>query len=170
MFSGDMTDAPPPDGASEMFCLREVSSPLLVLCNYYNYSSERPVEATLIVANDSPKSLSSNYLVDPNKIVAKVPLTISRKQTIVGLVDSSNQQSRYYVSDISIGCGITSTESDVSANARSYLSAKFRSSNLGLANILVGSGATVVNEHPNDEYIDLSPEKIAQSTLLNLLF
>jgi len=170
LFSGDVTDAPAPQGATELFYLRDAVDPLLVLCNYYNHSSDCPVTATLIVSNDSPKRLDSNYLVDPNKIVAQVPLTISNKQNIVGLVQNSNEKVRYYVSNVSIGCAITSAENETSTHARNYLSAKFTSSSLNLIDILEGAGAKVVREQSDGEIIDLSPENLSQSRLINLLF
>ena len=168
MFSGDITDAPAPDGATELFYLRDTEEPQLVLCNYYNYSAEHPVEATLIVANDAPAKLGSNYLIDPNKIVARIPVTISRRQNIVGLVRTSDSN-RFYMSNISVGCGITSREDENSRHARNYLSAKFSSSTLDLAQIIEKAGGIVSGNSSEQADINLAPETLSQADLLELL-
>ena len=74
LFSGDQTDAPLPNGASEVFYVKNGIAPHLVMCNYYNFSTQHPVDAKIIVANDAPKKLTANYMVDVNHIVAKAEI------------------------------------------------------------------------------------------------
>ena len=44
---------------------------ILLMCNYYNFSSSVPVDAKIIVAQEAPKEFTENYMVDVNRIVAK---------------------------------------------------------------------------------------------------
>ena len=70
LFSGDVTDAPGPKGASELFYIgtSDTTSWLLSL-NYYNHRLGDECPFKLFVAQSSPENIKKNYMVDPNKIV-----------------------------------------------------------------------------------------------------
>lgn len=168
LFSGDMTDAPRPHGATEMFYVKEGIAANLVICNYYNFSASDPVDAKIIVAHDAPKELTLNYMVDVNHIVAQADVKISRKQTVVGLVLTVEDQTRFYFGNVSVGCGITSADRRYAGQAREFLAEKFING-LNLRTLLEAAGAEVVSAKSDDpDLIDLSPENLTKSSLLDL--
>ena len=168
LFSGDITDAPLPKGASEVFYVKNGISPHLVMCNYYNFSGKHPVEATIVVANEAPTDLTQNYMVDINHVVAKADILVTRFQTILGLVLTIDNQTRFYFGNVSIGCGISSASDGHTAHARNYLTDRFANP-LDLWELLEVAGATVVRERPaGNEFIDLSPENLTKSSIVSL--
>ena len=169
LFSGDLTDAPTPNGASELYHVKGAKDPYMVMLNYFNYSAVRPVPSTVMVSNEAPTTLK-NHTIDQNKIVAKASVTISKKQTLLGLVKTVGEQTRFYFSNVGVGGAISSSENEVTAHSRRYLNDRLTSTTLDLSEVLRLAGATVVNARPDSEFVDLSPEQLSQSRLLNLLF
>ena len=168
LFSGDITDAPQPKGATELFYVSNGIAPHLVMCNYYNFASEYPVNAKVIVANEAPANLKANYMVDVNHIVAKADISVTRRQTILGLVLTVDGQTRFYFGNVSVGCGISAANDGHTAHARNYLTDRFATA-LDLWEILEVAGATIVNERPQQNaFIDLSPENLTKSSILSL--
>ncbi|MDB2686943.1 hypothetical protein N9Y42_06995 [Mariniblastus sp.] len=169
LFSGDMTDAPLPNGASEVFYVKNGIAPHLVICNYYNFSGMYPVDAKILVAKEAPKKLSQNHMVDTNSIVAKAEITINRIQTILGLVLTIDGQTRFYFGNVSVGCAISAADSGATSHSRNYLTDRFASA-LGLRETLEAAGATVVDSMPQQgACIDLSPENLTKSSIIGLL-
>ena len=167
LFSGDITDAPRPLGASELFHVKNGTAPQLVMCNYYNFSAEIPVEAKILVAKEAPSPLTENYMVDVNRIVAKADILVTKKQTILGLVATVGSQTRFYFGNVSLGCGISATPKCYTSQARNFLSDKFANM-LDLKRILVAAGAEVTATRPETNYIDLSPENLTKPDLIAL--
>lgn len=168
LFSGDMTDAPPPTGATELFYVRDGVAPNLVMCNYYNYSSAVPVEAKVLVAQEAPSELTENYMVDANHIVAKAGVPVTRTQTVLGLVLTVQGQTRFYFGNVSVGCGISATNVPHAGHARDYLTDRFTNP-LSLTRLLESAGAKPVATRPSEgDYIDLSPENLEKSSIIAL--
>lgn len=169
LFSGDLTDAPLPKGATEMFYVKNGIAPHLVMCNYYNFRAENPVEAKIIVANEAPKKLTENYMVDVNHIVAKADISVTKKQTILGLVLTVDGQTRFYFGNLGVGCGISAQAKEHTEHARTYMTDRFATA-LDFRELLVAAGATVVSDEPvREPFINLSPESLTKSSILSLL-
>lgn len=69
VFSGDMTDAPLPKGATEAFLIKnslDSRSFLLTLNDFTQCREEIPFE--LFIATDTNDNCEKNYVVDPNKV------------------------------------------------------------------------------------------------------
>ncbi len=169
LFSGDMTDAPTPNGASELFFLRQgEQEPKVMMLNYYNFQDGDEVEAKILVAHEKPENFGMNYMVDVNKIVASANINITRKQNILGLIASVNKENRFYFARVSIGNSITSTANQHSVHARKFL-VKSMVGSLDFKEILTNAGANVVNEKPENEHMDLSPENLDKTTIIDLI-
>lgn len=169
LFSGDMTDAPRPDGVTELLYLKNCEDePRILNVNYFNFQSDDPVECKLIAAHEKPDKEFQNYMVDTNKIVAQANIEISNKQTVLGLFAKVDGENRVYFSKTSIGNSITSREGAVSSNARNYLVA-YASSMLDLKELLQMAGATVTDENVDEQAIDLSPSALSKSTIIELI-
>jgi len=169
LFSGDMTDAPPPDGASELFYLRGgQQEPRILMLNFYNFARGDEVEARILVANEKPGNFGQNYMVDPNNIVASANIKVTRKQNVLGLIATKNEENRVYFAHVSLGTSITSSRNTQSTHARKFLVQSLLDT-LDFEQLLTGAGATVTHEKTGAEDFDLSPEKLTRSTIIDLL-
>jgi hypothetical protein len=169
LFSGDMTDAPPPNGASELFYLRGgQQEPRILMLNFYNYARGDEVEAKILVANEKPGDFKQNYMVDPNNIVASANIRVTRKQNVLGLIAAKNGENRVYFAHVSLGTSITSSKNTQSTHARKFLVQSLLNT-LDFRQILTRAGATVTHEKSGAEDFDLSPEKLTRSSVIDLL-
>lgn len=165
LFSGDMVDAPAPRGASEVFYLKRGNAEAkIMLVNYYNFCDGDEVEAKILVAHEDPRGFRQNYMVNTSNILASAIVNISKRQNIIGLIVGD----KFYFTTVSIGNSITSHDNEWATLSRKYLVNSLVNS-LELRSVLVAAGATVVNERPESEYIDLSPEALDKLTIMNLL-
>src|SRR5438874_2551824 len=77
LFSGDLTDAPRPKGASELFYIgKEARGVFIMFVNYFNYDEKVEVPFKILVAHEKPVNPQSHYTVDPNNIMALSNTTI----------------------------------------------------------------------------------------------
>ena len=168
LFSGDVTDAPRPKGASELFYLQlgSLKSPAILMVNYYNYTPEE-VPFEIVVGKCRPQNFNNNYTIDPNDIVCSVGSKIDSKQKILGIVEPVAEGFRFYFSEAQIGKSITSKKSVNTDIARQYL-VDFYTDTLSLNKILNLSDAKIVEDEEECD-ISLSVEKIEKDTILNLL-
>lgn len=165
LFSGDVTDAPAPLGASELLYLkRSVREPKVLMVNYFNFDEGDQVECKIIVAHEQAKSLDKNYMVDVSNIVATANITLAKRQAILGLV----AENRVYFANVSVGNSITSVNNDQATGTRRFLE-KSLTSSLRLGDVLAAAGAVVVDERPSGEYVDLSPEALDKTTIIDLI-
>lgn len=166
LFSGDMTDAE--DGATEFFYIqKQANDTFLVLVNYYNFDPTIAVPVKIIVAQEHPKVFKKNYLVNQNNVLALTETKIEQKQKILGLVTSNPNGCNFYFAETNIGSSITSSEKPYVIHAKNYLYAYY-SNPILLKAVLEQAGGIIVAEADGCD-IDLSPEKLEQSTIITLL-
>lgn len=169
LFSGDMTDAPGPKGASELLYLkRGIQEAKIVILNYYNFNDGDEVETKILVARESPENFGKNYVVDVNNIIASANVNITQRQNILGLIVNVGGENRFCFANVGIGNSITSSRSEQSTHARKYL-VNSLADPLGLGAILGMAGANVVAERPDGKYIDLSPKVLDKTTIIDLV-
>ena len=169
LFSGDITDAPKPKGATELFYVeRQLKASFIVMLNYYNYDKEIKVPFKIIVAKEKVKNFKDNYMVDPNNIVSVVQTEIDKRQKMLGLLITTTKKSKFYFVETSIGNSITASNSEVAENSRKYLMGFYQNS-IELEDILLKAGAFLTNDKEADFDIDLSTENLERDTILNLL-
>jgi hypothetical protein len=169
LFSGDVVDAPAPNGASEMYYMKKVQdTPKSLFVNYFNFSDNDVVRCKLFVANERPKDFKRNYMVNINNIVATANIEIDKKQNIVGLIVSKDGENRLYFSNTSIGNSITSRENKFTDMSREFMIFSLMNA-ISLETVLTLSGAVVVHEKPEKDFIDLSPEALDKLTIINLM-
>ncbi|MBU1221505.1 hypothetical protein KKF34_16020 [Myxococcota bacterium] len=169
LFSGDMTDAPAPNGATELFYIRKgISEPGILMVNYFNHEEGDPVDCYFLVAHEKPAIFKRNYMVDINNIAVRTAMKVTAKQNIIGLVDYYDDKGRVYFTNTSIGNAITSSKANYVSKARKYLLRSLRNP-IDLEEILTLAGATVTHRMPDGEYTDLSPETLNKTTILALM-
>lgn len=168
LFSGDVTTAPKPNGASELFYVqKQERNALLMVANFYNFEEKVDVPIKIFVAHEEVSRMKENYMVDPNNIVAQAESKINQKQKIVGLIITSPEESRFYFSEIAMGNNISSSNSEFAQNVRKYLYT-FYSNTISLNEVLQKAGAELVADNSNCD-IDLSPANLSKDTIFNLL-
>ncbi len=147
IFSGDMTDAPLPQGAAELFYIKhKVDSIQALTVNFYNYSPNSSLDCTLFIASNSvaESEIIKNYMVDPNHVLMKTTLNISSPQNVLGLITPATDGNRIYFANINIGTSITNTYNDHTKHAQNYL-VQTATQTLQLDDILIRAGATIVH-------------------------
>ena len=170
LFSGDMTDAPLPDGASELFYLRQgEQEPKIMMLNFYNFESGDEVETKFLVAHEKPENFNKNYMIDVNNIITSANINITKKQNILGLIANIDGNNRFYFANVSIGNSITSSSNKQSIHVRKFLINSLINS-INLKDILIMAGANILEEKPENKYIDLSPQMLDKTTFINLLY
>lgn len=168
LFSGDMTTAPKPNGASELFYIkRQVAKFFLMLVNYYNFDESLEVPIKIFVGQERVTRMKKNYMVDPNNILITAQSSISQKQKIVGLLAITDSECRFYFLEVSIGNSITSSTSEFAKNSREYLKS-FYQNTLTLNEVLERAGAKVVTTKGKCD-VDLSLETIEKDSIIRLL-
>ncbi|WP_100514066.1 hypothetical protein [Mycobacteroides abscessus] len=165
-FSGDITSAPPPYGATEAFRIGEGDQGTwLMHLNYYNYHNDVPVPFKIVVAHND--SITANYTVDPNKLVAHSNSIIDVRHKTLGLLTADENSRRFYFAETGFAGGRTARHDERAEHALRYL-VDFYSNTIDLAQILSAAGATITTARTESD-IDLSPEAVDKSTFLNLL-
>lgn len=165
LFSGDITDAGGPNGATELFFIKKgVAEPRIVMVNYFNYNADTEVATKILVANESPRNFGHNYMVDPNNIMAVANISITCKQNVIGLVSNG----RFYFANVRIGASITAADNEQSNRTRHFLVNKLVST-IDLQDVLVLAGAELVQDVAEAD-IDLSPVALDKTTILELLY
>jgi len=175
LFSGDVTDARKPNGASEMFFIDDkLNESFLLNVNYYNYRVNNPVNCKIFAASEKTptRSYRKNHMVDPNNVKLSTAIEITEKQNFLALITRRKNENRVYFANINIGNAISSRSNEASGRILDYL-VGCSLNNLKLNDILTIAGAEITHEKPNLEqeidYIDLSPDAIDKSTFINLM-
>ncbi|MEM7029153.1 MAG: hypothetical protein AAF629_06285 [Chloroflexota bacterium] len=169
LFSGDITDAPAPMGASELFYLKTQVQPSVMMVNYFNFEKDDEVDAKLLVAHEKPASFAEGYMVDINNIVASANINISKKQNVLGLIANVGGQNRFYFANVSIGNSISAADNEQTTHSRNYLVDSLVNT-IDFKTILQSAGATVVDNQPeNGDYLDLSPSALGKTSIIDLV-
>ena len=172
LFSGDMTDAPKPNGATELFYVkRQENMAAILMVNFFNggefSTSKEDVPFDIIVAKQEIQGFGKNCMVDPNSVVAIAKSSIKAQQKVLGLLVSTPEESRFYFAESYLGKGITSRENEYVNAARQYFLDYYKNP-ISFREILEEAGAKLVKD-PEKADIDLSLEKLDKTTFLSLL-
>lgn len=169
LFSGDMTDCPTPNGASELFYVqKQEDNSFIMFVNYYNYNKELSVPYKLLVAKEHPSDFDLDYMVNPNNVLCVAKSKIDKHQKILGLLVTSPDECKFYFSEINIGKSITSSGTEHAEQSRKYLY-DFYTNTISLNEVLELAGAEVVREKENVD-VDLSPENLEKDKIIKLCY
>lgn len=188
LFSGDMTDAKRPTGASELFYVKKSygQGAFLVTVNAFtSHKEEVPYEFVIANANRDFKQ-RVHYALDPNDILTKVDMSFEpgERQKTLGLI-SIGDSIKFYFNNFAVGVqGCTSRRDSITMGAFDYLR-EYGNIQLKLNDLLVAAGAKLVDspvlteEITNEEGVketvekavdvNLSLETITKETLISLL-
>lgn len=167
LFSGDVTDAPKPKGASELFYVKkQADQQYLLSVNFYNFE-EDTVSCKIVIAQEERKNIPKNYMVNPNNVVGISNVEINQKQKILGLLVTTAKECRFYFSECNVGGSITSSNTEFMEHSRKYIR-DFYKNTITLNSLLVKAGAILV-EDKEDCDVDLSCESLSRATIIGLL-
>ena len=166
LFSGDMTDAPGPKGASELLYAEPGAGKYILFVNYYNFREGVKVPFKIVIAQEKPRDFKRNCIIDPNNMLSVSETVIDKRQKILGLL-VAGKECRFYFIETSIGGSISSGYREYTRHAIEYLSS-FYENPITLNSVLEKAGAAVVADK-NECDIDLSPESLEKDTLLKLV-
>jgi len=168
LFSGDMTSATPPNGATELFHVNKNSSICSIMfVNYYNFNEKVEVPFKIIVGRDVRENLSRNYMISPNNVISSDSAKISTRQKIIGLMVTNEKECKFYYVETSFGDSITSRATKSTNKIRQFLF-DFNFGSITLNEVLEKSGAILVDSKEDCD-IDLSPESLEKDTIINLI-
>jgi len=168
-FSGDLTAAPPPHGASELYHFDDqVRGIWLMNVNYYNHSELHPVPFRILAASQPIRSWRNTYAVNPNHIVAAAHSTMVERHKTLGLVVAEEGRKRFYFGETQFMRGHSASVSKVSEQTREFMLRQFTDA-ISLNDVLEAAGATLIDENPDAADINLSPEVVDKTMLISLL-
>lgn len=168
LFSGDLTSAPLPNGASELFYIDEADdSHYILFLNYYNFNGKIPVPFKILVAKEQISEFKQNHMVDPNNVLCMAKSKLDVRQKLLGLVVANDTEIKFYFNESILGRGITSSSQDYAKHARQYLF-EHSINAISLNDVLVNAGAELVDDKTEAD-IDLSPESLEKDTIISIL-
>lgn len=167
-FSGDITDAPKPKGASELFHVGGTArGAWLINLNYFSYNEGVDVPFKILVGQESKENIEKNHTIDPNKIVALSNTVIDVRQKVLGIIVADENSSKFYFAEAKFQKSISSRHTNAAEQARKYL-LNYYTDSIVLNDVLAMAGAEIV-EQPEDGALDLSTEAVDKTTILDLL-
>lgn len=168
LFSGDVTDAPLPNGASELFFIRKQDEMHgLLMLNYYNQHDKDSCPIDIFVGEELLKGMKFDYMINQNSIKASAKTEISQKQKLLGLVHVSKEACKFYFCEAYLGKGVTSSnDKPYIEHTKNYLFNYYQNM-ISFKDVLIKAGAKI-SEKANAD-IDLSPEALDKNTFLSLL-
>jgi len=168
LFSGDITNAPKPKGATELFYIRkQIMSSYILFVNYYNYDDDVEVPFKIIVAKEQARNFKENYMVNPNNVMSIAKTKIDQKQKLLGLLVTTTNECRFYFAETYLGRSITSSNSVFVKNSLEYLFGFYRNT-IDLNSLLIKAGGNLVANKDKCN-IDLSPESLEKDKIINLI-
>lgn len=177
LFSGDITDAKGKNGATELFYISEpVSKSGLMYVNFYNHRESEGYEVPfkIVVAQSrTRREWKKNYVINPNEMIALSNSKINQKQKVLGLMVSREGENIFYFTEAYMGNSITSRAGGYGDQARKYLF-NFYENAISLKDVLERAGAEMIGDADKVRLdvgvdIDLSPEALDKSTIIELL-
>lgn len=169
IFSGDMTKAPKPNGATEFIYIDKEIEKTLISLKVNNYTRYNESEFELIIAKANKENLNKNFIVDPNDIILKIPnilLEQNKAEHTLGTI-IIDKDIKFVFTDLTTSNRSVSFNSEVEDILRKYT--LYDSENKAkLKDFLEKSNAILV-DNPNDAEIDLSINNLNKDTLISLL-
>ena len=199
LFSGDITDAPAPNGATELFYVGRNyghGAFLITLNMFTGNTKDVPFEFVLAKAPANSSAIRKNYAINPNDIIEKIDMEIknTERQKVLGLITIGDTV-KFYFNDFSAGGDVrtprgcsTSTRNSITMGSFDYLRT-YNMLQLKLNDLLKDAGAIVIDQpqysiiqrtvmpdgtsqdsiQTMDADIDLSLSNIAKDSLIHLL-
>ena len=167
LFTGDMTAAPEPDGATEAYYLgNNVCDDELISFTLNIYNGPKCVDFKFIVDECEPDRAEKNYLIKANTMKFCMDNYIDKPSMSIGFMDVSNPDKKvFYFSSSSISKSIAISYDEKAKCANSAMKTMV-SSCLKLNDVLKMAGAKFEKEDDKDWDIMLDPKQVTKDTFL----
>lgn len=176
LFSGDITDAPAPFGATEAFLVKGTDKAYTAIINNYSLN-DTPVPYSFIIGYAKDKQLCRNYTISPDEILHKINYKIDPNcaQTVLGLIKLKDDSKRFYFQNFGAGCARYTKNKGYILKTYDYLN-KYNETQVTLNDLLKKAGAIIIrrptykdeNGEKREADINLSLESINKSTIIDL--
>lgn len=150
LFTGDNTNAPLPLGASEfMYISNDVENTTFNL-KLNNYTRDvGPLKYELIIASGyylDKDSLNKNFVVDPNSIIAKIPMEmeLGKAEQVIGILDINDSNINFTFTDLVTSNSSVSGNKQFEEKLRNFIKIQTQTQ-LDLGLMLIESGARIVD-------------------------
>lgn len=157
LHSGDMTNAPLPNGATEaVYVPEEVNDDFATI--YLNMYTDNTVEVpySLFVGEADRDHVSSEYLISSQQTALHINgLSIERGEDTIGFLESAKDGKKFHFMKTSAGNGRVARSSERNLQMIEAIKATLHS-RLSLSDILAQAGAVFEKEADEDWDIDLS--------------
>lgn len=168
LFSGDITDAPKPKGASELFWVSSESrGSWLVNLNFYNYRLKSICPFKIFVGQSDKSLVDRKYVVDSNSLVVLTNSVMDKKHKALGIINVTDKHSRFYFMQSGLEQAISSQHTESAERARKF-ALNYYTDIITLNEVLELAGAKVVGEMA-EGVVDLSPEAADKTAFIDLL-
>ena len=165
LHSGDLTDAPRGEGASEAVCVTEGATDELaaISLNVYTYNSV-PVPFEMYFAK-AGETLSADYLVSSRELALHVNgLEISDREQMIGFLESDDEgEKTMYFFQTGFGADTVASYDENKQNALKAVESMLHS-RLSLNNILAEAGAVFEKGDDEEWDIDLGFEALTRDS------
>ena len=164
LFTGDMTDAPSPNGASEFFFVSKnvKANMIMSVTNFTRRGFKVPFDI-IIAKADHTQEVDKNYVVNPNNIIFKMSSETTEEATLGTVIFGDKIQ--FVMSAQSVNTGIGGMTEEYSQKLAKITESKLESA-LTLEEVLTSCGAKIVTS--KIDAIDLSLETISKDTIISL--
>lgn len=148
--SGDMTNAPLPEGATEVMYIGHTVEDRALLLTLNDYTqNNKIVPYEFVIAYDTenlPEISHSKYVLDPNNIIVSFNKQFEKDeiQTTLGLVKINKDQVKFYFNNFAIGNSIVTRQDNIITQTYAYLN-KYAECQYTLNELLNECGAKVIN-------------------------
>lgn len=168
LFSGDITDAPLPNGATELFYISNQNEGNYILMNnYFNYDKKIDAPFKIIIGEEEVDNMNKNYTINPNNVKCIVNSVMNVNSKALGVISVDKNESRFYFSETGFGEGRSSSDSEYMKQGRRFIYNSYKNAIL-LDEILEKAGAILVDDKEDCD-IDLSLESLEKDKIINLL-
>lgn len=158
LYSGDITSAP--YGATEWLYAMEIDDSYLVKVQLFRGPADTKFKLILGYGGKADKE----YMIHPNKVMfeAQLQFVEGQREMTFGLLTQEDESFAFYLSNLSTGCKTVSSMGDKEVIQRKALAAQAVNT-LRIDELL----PSVIDLE--EEYVDLSPNKLNKDTLLALI-
>lgn len=170
IFSGDVTDAPLPLGATECIYIDSSIGKMVFSLKINNYTmNSESVYYDLIIARGHKKQLKKNYVIDPNDVLLKIPnnkITKDQSECSIGTIVIEDTI-QFIFTNLSTSNRICSENDSLEDVLRRYL-VKENTCQCKLEPYLKKAGAIIVKNRDECWDIDLGIEQLKKDSILQL--
>lgn len=163
IYSGDMTNAPAPNGAAESFYINNVSEPVILTLNAFNAKSNKQFQFFMTKGKDDEMRERATF--DSSKLIsAPLPLAFADKSSL-SLGIFNNKTFYVYGGNVAEGAVPSRDYPKFIEALLNRMSSVYRFEALASALKI-----KIVHEAPKDTpFLDLSPEALTANTLLDFV-